>query len=285
VIRRLAGILPVPVQRWLKGARGRLRRVRVGRTATSVLGPRYRRSRTRVELDITWACNLRCFNCNRSCEQAPTGESMTLDQVRRFVDESLAAGQRWERIRVLGGEPTLHPAFGEILVELLRYRDAVPDVVIEVATHGLGDRVQAALARIPDGIVAEDTRKQGPEQPFSTFNVAPIDVPAYADADYTNGCAVTEVCGVGLTPHGYYPCAVAGGIDRIMGYDLARKRLPSPDDDQADQLAAFCRVCGHFKREHEEPVTSAVQSTTWAEAYERWRQTPRTRAAARPRRY
>ena len=52
------------------------------------IGPRYRRSRTRVELDITWACNLRCFNCNRSCEQAPTGESMTLDQIRRFVDES-----------------------------------------------------------------------------------------------------------------------------------------------------------------------------------------------------
>lgn len=286
MIRTLAQSLPASVRGWLKQARGRLRRVRVGRTATSVLGPRYRRSRTRVELDITWACNLRCFNCNRSCEQAPTGESMTLEQVRRFVDESLAAGQRWERIRVLGGEPTLHPAFQEILLELLRYREQVPDVVIEVATHGGGDRVQAALARIPPGVQVEDTRKQGPEQPFSTFNVAPIDRPEYDSADFTNGCAVTEVCGVGLTPYGYYPCAVAGGIDRIMGYDLGRKQLPAPDDDQADQLAAFCRVCGHFKREHEAPVTSPVQSPTWAEAYARWRRSQRSSApGARPRRY
>jgi hypothetical protein len=202
---------------------------------------------------------------------------MTVDQVRRFVDESLLASQRWEKIRVLGGEPTLHPEFDAILAELLRYRAAVPEVILEVATHGGGDRVRAALARIPAGIRVEDTGKEGPEQPFGTFNVAPVDRPDYADADYTNGCAVTEVCGVGVTPYGYYPCAVAGGIDRIMGYDLGRKRLPSPDDDQADQLAAFCRVCGHFKREHEEPVTSSVQSPTWVDAYARWRDTPRPR--------
>jgi hypothetical protein len=258
----------------LRTARGRLWRYRVRPLATRALGPRHRRSRRRIELDITWACNLRCFNCNRSCEQAPTGEGMTVAQVRRFVDESLAAGQRWERIRVLGGEPTLHPHFHEILEELLRYRAAVPEVVIEVATHGHGERTRAALARLPDGVTVEDTKKDSAVQPFQAFNLAPIDDPAYAGADFANGCPVTEVCGVGLGPYGYYPCAVAAGIDRIFGLDLGRRRLPADDDDLVDQLRAFCRLCGHFRREVEAPVTAPVQSESWRAAYARWRSSP-----------
>ena len=256
--------------------RGRLWRYRVRPDVTRVLGPRHRRSRTRIELDITWACNLRCFNCNRSCEQAPTGEGMTVEQVARFVDESLAAGQRWQRIRVLGGEPTLHPRFFDILGELLRYRDAVPDVVIEVATHGHGERTRAVLAKLPAGVAVEDTRKEGPEQPFQAFNVAPVDVPAYAGADFANGCPVTEVCGVGLGPYGYYPCAVAAGIDRVFGLDLGRKRLPADDDDLHDQLRALCRLCGHFRREVEPAAAGPVQSETWRAAYARWRRSPPT---------
>jgi hypothetical protein len=237
---------------------------------TRVLGPRYRRSRNRIEIDITWACNLRCHNCNRSCAQAPTGESLTLADVVRFVDQSLAAGKRWERIRVLGGEPTLHPEFLDILHELLRYRATVPDVRIEVATHGHGDRVRAVLARLPPGVSVDDSAKDTVEQPFATFNVAPVDVPSYAGADYRNGCPVPSTCGIGLTPRGYYACAVAGGIDRVFELGNGRDHLPADGDDLTDQLDAFCRLCGHFKRELEEPVTAPVQSDTWRRAYTRW---------------
>ena len=262
------------IGRLLRRLRGEWRRVRVGRWSTRVLGPRHRRSRTRIELDITWACNLRCFNCNRSCEQAPTGLSMTVDQVRRFVDESIAAGQRWERVRIWGGEPTLHPELDGILAELDRYRSRVPDVVIELATHGHGERVQAVLATLPRWVRVDDSHKIGPAPAFEAFNVAPIDQPAYRDADFTNGCPVTEVCGVGLGPHGYYACAVAGAIDRVLGEDRGRKRLPAPEDGMEDQLDRFCRMCGHFKRGAEPRVTGPVASRSWDEAYARWRAAP-----------
>ena len=36
------------------------------------------------------------------------------------------------------------------------------------------------------------------------------------------------------------------------------------------QLDAFCRLCGHFKRELEQPVSTPVQSDTWRRAYTRW---------------
>ena len=59
---------------------------RIGPRGTRALGPRYRRSRDRIDIDITWACNLRCDNCNRSCRQAPTDEHMTVGQIQRFLE-------------------------------------------------------------------------------------------------------------------------------------------------------------------------------------------------------
>ncbi len=261
----------------LRRVKARLERWRVDRRGTRGLGRRHRRSRDRIEIDITWACNLRCYNCNRSCEQAPTGESLSVADVARFVDDSLHTGKVWRRIRVLGGEPTLHPDLLPILSELLRYRARVPAVCIELATHGHGSKVRAVLASLPPGIEIDDSGKVSNTPAFATVNVAPVDLPSYRSADYKNGCPVTSDCGIGLTPRGYYPCAVAGGIDRIFELGLQREELPADGDDLTDQLDALCRLCGHFKREVEEPVRAPVQSETWRRAYARW-------AAARARR-
>lgn len=266
---------PGVLRRLVRAVRSRTVPLRTHAAATRVLGPAFARSRSRIELDITWACNLRCANCNRSCAQAPTGEGMTLDQVQRFVAESIARGKRWERIRVIGGEPTLHPDLDAILSELLRYRAHTGGtVVIELATHGHGERVRSVLARLPPEVQVDDSHKDGPDPLFEAFNAAPVDDPAFARADFRNGCPVTEVCGVGLGPYGYYACAVAAGIDRVVGGDIGRKALPVDADDLHDQLAASCRMCGHFARRGA-TVTTPTASAAWRAAYARWR-------AARP---
>lgn len=248
--------------------RGEVRRWRLRPGPTAWFGPQYRRSRTRIEIDITWACDLRCPNCNRSCAQAPTGEQMTVAQVKNFVDESLERHKRWDRIRVLGGEPTLHPQLLLILSELNRYRTTFPDVVVEIATHGHGERVQRVLRTLPDWVRVDNSHKAGPEQNFEPFNVAPIDT-SLRDADFRNGCPITAVCGIGLGPRGYTPCAVAGGIDRVVGLNAARRTLPDDHDDLFDQLDLFCRWCGHFDP-RPRAVQEAVQSPSWVAAYARW---------------
>lgn len=277
--------LPEPVQKALsRAARSQFSIVgqqfnerynvwRVRRQVTRVLGPQYRRSRGYIEIDITWACNLNCFNCNRSCEQAATGEHMSVAQIERFVAESRAANYKWKRIRVLGGEPTVHKHFFEILDVLRRYRDeSSPETMIEVITNGHGDKVQRAIEKIPGDVVINNTSKETKVQPhFGSFNVAPKDVPSYSGADFKNGCWVIENCGMGLGPNGYYVCAVAGGIDRIYGWNAGRRSLPVLKDDMFDHLEKFCSHCGHFKREHEEPFDGPVMSETWKEAYRRYR--------------
>ena len=190
-------------RRLAQRVRGGLHWLRVQEPVSAALGPQYRRARDLVEIDITWACNLRCFNCNRSCEQAPTGEGMSVAQIRHFVEESVAAGKQWRRIRILGGEPTLHPDFLEILEILRSWRAGhAPGAIVEVATNGHGDKVAAMIAQIPADVVVENTDKAGPEQPFLSFNVAPRDLKRYRLSDFKNACWVAENCGVGLTAAG-----------------------------------------------------------------------------------
>jgi hypothetical protein len=199
---------------------------------------------------------------------------MTVEQVRRFVQESLAVNYRWKRIRLLGGEPTLHKQFFEILDVLRSYRDEhSPDTIIEVSTNGHGERVNAAIARIPSDIVINNTAKETKLQPhFRSFNIAPCDLREYDHADFRNGCWVTELCGIGLGPTGYYVCAVASGIDRIYGWNLGLQHLPPAGDDMEEHLRRFCSHCGFFKRAPEAPLEGPVMSATWTHAYARYRQ-------------
>jgi hypothetical protein len=199
---------------------------------------------------------------------------MTPQQIEHFVKESVAAGIRWERIRLLGGEPTLHPEFQEILGHLLRYRQHFsPTTTIEITTNGYGQKVRAVLRTVSADIRIDNTQKQRDVQPaFATFNVAPKDLKSYSSSDYRNACRISHQCGIGLTPYGYYPCAVAGGIDRILGSDCGRKDLPKDTDGMYDLLEKFCSQCGHFKRTREPNVVVPLMSPTWQKAYERFRQ-------------
>src|SRR5215471_19352388 len=140
--------------------------IRTNRYLTKLLGSEFSRSRRLLEIDITYACNLNCFNCNRSCEQAPTGQHMSLRQIQSSVDEWMRERKTWDRIRILGGEPTTHKQFCEI-IELLRSyrRDCSPETVIEVTTNGHGERVNDAIRRIPPDVNVNNTAKQSEVQP------------------------------------------------------------------------------------------------------------------------
>jgi hypothetical protein len=242
-------------QRWLERG-GRLRafiqsrvgHLRVTRLASCVLGFRHHRALRKIEIDITYSCNLTCPNCNRSCSQAPTAGRMTFEQVNVFVKESIAREVKWERIRLLGGEPTLHPQFSQIISLLISYRDTFSNnTIIEVSTNGYGKKVENIIAKLPRGIIINNTHKRSDVTPnFDTLNVAPRDLKTYKRADYRSGCWIIRECGIGLSSSGYYPCAVAGGIDRIFGWDAGRQNLPNDDDNMRDLMERFCSHCGHF---------------------------------------
>lgn len=281
-------LMVVPRRIWYRVLAG-YRHLRVHRALTRVLGPQYVRSRDRIEIDITYACNLRCLNCNRSITQAPDKMHMSRAMIQDFVAESIMRDKRWSTIRILGGEPTMHPECLGILEDLLAYKRWHPGCSVQLVTNGNGKGVQAMLKKIPAGIEIENSAKTGNLQPsFGPFNLAPADDPAYRHADYRNGCAVMSECGMALTPLGYYPCAVAGGIDRIEGNRLGYAHLPKDEDDMLAAADRLCRLCGHFREGHfipedvRTPTLEQKLSPTWVTLYRNWREDKKGRRTEAP---
>jgi hypothetical protein len=255
-----------------------LRWIRILKPVTQLLGTQYKPSRSLLEIDITYACNLACHNCNRSVGLAPESRHMKTEELECAVDEWIALGQRWDRIRLLGGEPTLHPRFTDIVAIISRYQKHFPCCLLEVVTNGHGPRVNTALRDLPLSFLVDNSEKSGPIQPhFGPFNLAPLDDANYRWADFSNACSIARDCGIGFTPGGYYPCAVAGGIDRILGLNLGRAAFPSPDDTMTDIAGRLCGMCGRFRDGHHVPralrmnVTEQRTSPAWITAYDEWR--------------
>ena len=243
---------------------------RCQRPVARILGRPFAVSRRYIEIDLTYRCNLRCRNCNRSCSQAPIRCDLPVAQIAAFIRESVAADRRWERVRLLGGEPTLHPDFAAIVEMLREYRTRRnPGMRIVVCTNGSGAAVGRRLARLPADVAIKSTGKGARQRLFRPFNVAPVDLARYRWADYACGCRILEDCGLGLTPQGYYPCAVAGAIDRVFGFGRGRGHLPATGEEMTEDLERFCRLCGHFGFAW--PTRRTRMSPAWVKAYADYR--------------
>lgn len=243
----------------------------------------------KVEIDITYECNLKCLGCNRSCTQAPTTESVEFSDIKQFVEESVITNKKWELINILGGEPTLHPEFKKIVAYI--HDEYIikqsPKTILQVVSNGYDEksrnlcediRAKYKNVRIDYGSYKTDRVVEY----FSPFNDAPIDDDKFKEADFKKGCWVTSYCGIGLNKNGYYACAVAGGIDRIFNKNTAIPKLTEITNDRLkQQLEEFCRYCGNFKayednfgdfipRVEKEPFRNEI-SESWKRLYEEYR--------------
>jgi len=243
---------------------------------------------SKVEIDITYKCNLKCLGCNRSCTQAPTTESVAFSDIEQFVQESVITNKKWELINVLGGEPTLHPEF-EKIIEYIHDEYIIkqsPKTILQIVSNGFDEksrnlcddmRAKYQNVRIDYGSYKTDRMVEY----FSPFNDAPIDDDKFKDADFRKGCWVASYCGIGLNKKGYYACAVAGGIDRICNKNMAILKLTEITNEKLEQqLEEFCKYCGNFKayednfgnfipRVEKEPFKNEI-SESWKRLYEKY---------------
>jgi hypothetical protein len=218
----------------------------------------------KVEVEIITACNLHCHNCDRSCRQAPSGERMSPAQLRGFVDESLEVGWEWDRINLLGGEPTLHPELPEIFEEVRRYKVERPECVVQLTSNGHGELVRAKLDSVPDWVEICNTSKDSPEQYFASYNIAPADY----GFDQPPVCAIPWRCGLGLTRYGYYPCGAGASLDRIFGMDIGVKSLRDVDLTKLlEQFGKLCAFCGHSPTKVKRRVIADAMSPSWERSY------------------
>ena len=211
--------------------------------------PRYIRNKNRIEILVTYQCNRRCYNCNTMVRQAQSSEFMTEEQINKFIKESIENKVKWENIRILGGEPTIHLTIQRIVEMLMEYKKQFSkNTIITIVSNGTGKYVRGKLEELKSNfdVVIENSNKVSNIQPsFWPVNNAPIDTVQCQELDYSKGCWMTTMCGIALDLNGYYPCSTAAAIARVTGEDFGRKSLPTKEDDMKDLYNRYCPLCGH----------------------------------------
>lgn len=252
--------------------------LKASKPITFLIGPEFATSQNLIEIDVTYACNLKCLNCNRSCSQAPDDCHMDITQIDKFIDETLKSSRTWERIRILGGEPFLHPEIKNILEKFVEFKkDFSHSTRIEISTNGYSTMIAEQIKNVPPEVAVINTYKESIyQEKFELFNLAPCDLRHHYFTDYSNACWVTNDCGIGLNKFGYYHCAVAAGIDRVMGFNVGLKSLPPLEEQMLKQKQMLCRFCGHFlnrihiKSHLREKISEEVISNSWKSSYKRY---------------
>lgn len=240
----------------------------------------------KIELDLTFDCNLKCLGCNRSCGQAPSKERMEIEDIHRFIRESKELGHHWKLINVLGGEPTLHPDFLDIMELLQEYADSENEgLIIQVVSNGFTEESRQLCKKAETfknvRIDYNSFKTERQIDYFIPFADAPCDDPSFNNAEYYKACWVPSYCGIALNKNGYYGCSVCGAIDRVMGAKNGVSLLKELTEQQCRiHFEQFCSLCGNFKhyasnqgdfipRNQKAPFREII-SPTWKKLYEEY---------------
>jgi hypothetical protein len=243
-----------------------------------------------AEIHLTYRCNLRCRCCNRcSFLDPPHTPDITREDILAFFAQARAL--QWQpKIVIIGGEPTSHPQFEE-LVRLCADQSSHRVVVW---SNGYSRATKAALARISSvaEVFAETLKPKGSVvHPQQDVYCAPVDLGVSRPIC---GQHASRKCGISVDALGYTPCCMGGAVDGVLGLG-ARTRVLADlwDADQvARQTRRLCDHCGHqlsqlapflgrrmatFERRH-----GGFASPTWARAFDAWKTRRAARGASRP---
>lgn len=204
-----------------------------------------------IELEINTVCNTNCFGCDRFSDIASKGvPAMTVDQVAFFVEESLALEWEWERIRLLGGEPTLHKDFVELVNLIIEYRKYYPNCFLQILTNGIGEKPKEYrewLVRNNVSLHAETKEKGVTPEWFHNTRIVQVD--RDPNCGEVSPCGIYGIrgCGIGLTNAGYFLDGAGASVARVAGYDIGIMRLEDVTHEaMIEQSKILCRVCGHW---------------------------------------
>ena len=213
---------------------------------------------TRVELEITTKCNLKCFSCNRLCSEAESDEEMSIAQIDKFLFES--DSRPWKSVAIMGGEPLLHTQIDVVLDRFAQYAQLHPKVDVKLMTNGIIKK------DVPKGIRVHATPKAKRFVPeFGNVLLAPKD--RFTHNVYS--CRITSNCGLGLTRYGYFPCGCGASVARVAGLDIGIKRLEDVTMKAVKaQLKQLCHLCGRNLEYEVKCEDDATVSPFWKKTME-----------------
>lgn len=186
-----------------------------------------------IEFEITLRCNAACDSCSRHCHYGMYNEEsdVTLDQLVHFIGEVSNHGGI-DMIHVMGGEPTLHPHFREIIAEL-QGELLLPRKIkrLQIVSNGLIP-IDPALGV---GVCLSPPEKAARHR---CMFVAPCDT-----GQELKDCPVPQDCGISFGAYGYWPCGAGGAICRLFGMMQYNHRTLPVCEDEFPDTTPLCVLC------------------------------------------
>ena len=211
----------------------------------------------RIECNITYRCNALCFGCNKGVGLMDwtKKEDMTVEQMKRAIDQLLEQRIYVRRFTFCGGESILHKDLQLFINEAAR----LPKIQRgRVLTNGLPSS-QAARDKIvmPNDkwkwVVSplddpndnksgkNDWTKRDTQRYHQPFWISPADIGMHATFEK---CTIRGYCGVGLDSSGFSMCGKATMLGRLLGVD------PTMQDKDGDiyehvnrPIPEICKHC------------------------------------------
>lgn len=220
-----------------------------------------------IQIDITNACTRHCSNCTRFCGLHTQPFFMDLETFKRAVNSL----QGYDGvIGLMGGEPTLHPQFGEILKY---YCDHVPEyrppAIVKSVTSSFRQTVERVIYQrghhrgIWSSLGAgyyryfEEIQDRFPYQVLNDHNhddqhksiLIPRRELGISDEEWIplrDRCWVQNLWSASITPKGAFFCEIAASLDILFdgpgGWPVEPGWWKRKPEDFADQLH-WCEMC------------------------------------------
>ena len=202
---------------------------------------------------LTLACNLACVGCNRGCFiRPPHTPRMTLDKFGEFLDEIQTEDIHLSHLRLLGGEPTLHPDFMKFVGMAAKYRwKSNRKCRVQVLSNQYSEHSLALLDEVRQKYTGVKILAGAKQDGSVEFGKSKYIFVSSEDAgvERTPGChwleGVTD-CGFCVDQLGYAICAPGGTIDSLLQLNARAqyvKQLQDPDFCKW-QMDVLCKHCG-----------------------------------------
>lgn len=199
-----------------------------------------------IQIEVTNACNLECSNCTRFVGHYPKTFFMSLEMVKKAI-ESLEGfpGQ----IGLMGGEPTLHPKFPEILK---LFRELIPNRrKRELWTNGLRWKQYKDIIydTFDKDLVTYNDHKDEEVGVHQPLLMAAEDIVPDRELMWRliGNCWVQWRWAASITPKGGFFCEVAAAHDMLFngpgGYPLEKGWWNKNPNEFVDQVKRYCTKC------------------------------------------
>ena len=207
-----------------------------------------------LELQILLACGWSCQSCDAFSQFHGISwikkGTMSMAQIQFFCSEMENANAYFGRIRILGGEPTGHPRFADV-VRLLHERLVQHGHVghLELITNGdAPEKIEPVKHLIKKVRVSGEAAKQ--RSHTANLRATPKSL-GYEG----KRCGQPEFCGWSLSYHGYAPCSSGAGIMKLRDLMAIHQRTSLPAQNGTEQtwpeLQSLCDECYHGLRDED----------------------------------